>query len=153
MIWFGWVLWHINPCRLFNAKSSLNIYIKYIWLVNTFSRVRFFCAQLNGFVFFWFRINCLIYSISTLFRSFNAELSHFHKSLFVSMSSYLQIFQLNVKTVLFPTIQFRISTQFFVYTHYNVKTVLFQTIQFSISTQFISIWPIDRTLSGFATPG
>ena len=25
------VLWHINHCRLFNAKSSLYIYIKYIW--------------------------------------------------------------------------------------------------------------------------
>ena len=31
MIWFGLVLWHINHCRLFNAKSSLYIYIKYIW--------------------------------------------------------------------------------------------------------------------------
>ena len=30
MIWFGWILWHINYCRLFNAKSSLYIYIKYI---------------------------------------------------------------------------------------------------------------------------
>ena len=30
MIWFGWVLWHINLCRLFNAQSSLYIYIKYI---------------------------------------------------------------------------------------------------------------------------
>ena len=30
MIWLGWVLWHINPCRLFNAKSSLYIYIEYI---------------------------------------------------------------------------------------------------------------------------
>ena len=30
MIWFGWVLWHINHCRLFNAKSSVYIYIKYI---------------------------------------------------------------------------------------------------------------------------
>ena len=30
MIWFGWVLWHINHCWLFNAKSSLYIYIKYI---------------------------------------------------------------------------------------------------------------------------
>ena len=30
MIWFGWVLWHINHCRLFNAKSFLYIYIKYI---------------------------------------------------------------------------------------------------------------------------
>ena len=27
---FGLVLWHINHCRLFNAKSSLYIYIKYI---------------------------------------------------------------------------------------------------------------------------
>ena len=23
MILFGWVLWHINHCRLFNAKSCL----------------------------------------------------------------------------------------------------------------------------------
>ena len=30
MIWFGWVLWHINHCRLFNTKSSLYTYIKYI---------------------------------------------------------------------------------------------------------------------------
>ena len=30
MILFGWVLRHINHCRLFNAKSSLYIYIKYI---------------------------------------------------------------------------------------------------------------------------
>ena len=30
LIWFGLVLWHINHCRLFNAKSSLYIYIKYI---------------------------------------------------------------------------------------------------------------------------
>ena len=29
--WFGFVLWHINPCRLFNAKSYL--YIKNIWFV------------------------------------------------------------------------------------------------------------------------
>ena len=30
MIWFYWVLRHINHCRLFNAKSSIYIYIKYI---------------------------------------------------------------------------------------------------------------------------
>ena len=30
MIWFGCVLWHINHCKLFNAKSSLYIYMKYI---------------------------------------------------------------------------------------------------------------------------
>ena len=25
-VWFSWVLWHINHCRLFNAKSDLNCY-------------------------------------------------------------------------------------------------------------------------------
>ena len=28
MIWFGWVLWHIIYYRIFNAKSSLYLYIK-----------------------------------------------------------------------------------------------------------------------------
>ena len=31
LVWFGLVLLHINPCRLFNAKSSFYIYSKYIW--------------------------------------------------------------------------------------------------------------------------
>ena len=38
MIWFSWVLWHVNPCRSFNAKSFLYIYIKYTW----FSLVGFY---------------------------------------------------------------------------------------------------------------
>ena len=29
LVRFGWVLWHINFYRLFNAKSSLYTYIKY----------------------------------------------------------------------------------------------------------------------------
>ena len=31
LVWFDLVLWHIKHCRLINAKSSLYIYIKYIW--------------------------------------------------------------------------------------------------------------------------
>ena len=31
VVWFGLVLWDINHCCLLNAKSSLCIYIKYIW--------------------------------------------------------------------------------------------------------------------------
>ena len=42
---------------------------------------------------------------------------------------------------------------FFIYTQLNVKTVLFQTNQFNISTQFSSICPIDRTLSSATTLG
>ena len=34
----GLILWHINHCWLFNAKSSLYIYVKYIW----FGLVRFY---------------------------------------------------------------------------------------------------------------
>ena len=30
MIWFGWVLWHINHCNLFNIKSFLYVHIEYI---------------------------------------------------------------------------------------------------------------------------
>ena len=33
MIFIGWVWWHINHCGLFNAKSSLYLYIKYIWVL------------------------------------------------------------------------------------------------------------------------
>ena len=33
MIWFGWVLWHINHCTLFNAKTSLYIYIYKIYII------------------------------------------------------------------------------------------------------------------------
>ena len=34
LVWFGlvWFLWHINHCGVFNAKSSLYIYIRYIVL-------------------------------------------------------------------------------------------------------------------------
>ena len=56
---FGLVLWHINHGKLFNDKSYLYIYIKYIWFVNTFcchhfktSLISFFCTQLNGFKYF-----------------------------------------------------------------------------------------------------
>ena len=61
-VWFGWGLWHINPCRLFNAKSSLYIYIKYIWFVNILQLIflnepeLFFFGggtQLNGFKYYY----------------------------------------------------------------------------------------------------
>ena len=34
MIWLVWGLWNINPYRLFNAKSTLYIYM--IWFVQVF---------------------------------------------------------------------------------------------------------------------
>ena len=49
-------LWHIHPCRLFNAKSCLCIFIKYLWFVNELFEGKIFytrqssfvCTQLNG---------------------------------------------------------------------------------------------------------
>ena len=55
---------------------------------------------------------------------------------------------MNVKTILFQTIQFRVITVSM------SKTVLFQIIQFSISTQFSSVRLIDWALSaGKRGPG
>ena len=57
MIWFGWVLWHINHYRLFDAKSSLYIYIKYMICKHILKKKNlnkheafFFCTQLNEIV-------------------------------------------------------------------------------------------------------
>ena len=69
----------------------------------------------------------------------------------MSKTFLFQAIQLS-QTVLIETIQFSISIVF-VYTQLTVKTFLFQTIQFRISTQFNSIWPIVRTLWGATTPG
>ena len=52
------------------------------------------------------------------------------------------------KTIPFQTIQFCISMQF----EYQNSSII-RAIQFNISTQFSSTRPIDRTLSGAATPG
>ena len=61
------------------------------------------------------------------------------------------VYRLNVKNVIFQTIQFTIITQF--KQTVKCKNSSFQTIQFRICSQFSSIWHIDRTLSGASTPG
>ena len=67
---------------------------------------------------------------------------------FVSQS--INTFQVISRQIKFQTIQFSIIIDL-VYKQLNVKTVLFQTIQYSIGTQFSSIRPIDETLSGATT--
>ena len=67
MIWLGWVLWHINHCRLFNAKSSFYIYIKYIW----FGLVGFYGIStivgylmpnpLYTYIWFWYWLGFMAY--------------------------------------------------------------------------------------------
>ena len=64
----------------------------------------------------------------------------------IKHQSFIQT-QLNIKNVLFQTIQFCISTQF------ECKNSSIQANHFTISAQFSSIWPIDRILPGATTPG
>ena len=49
MIWFGWVLWHINHCWLFNAISGSYVCIWCIWFVtnNSIKHQLFVSTQLN----------------------------------------------------------------------------------------------------------
>ena len=65
MIWFRKVLWHINHCRLFNAKFSLYIYIKYIffwsgwvlWHINHYMLLNAKCIFIHiKFHFKWFSL-------------------------------------------------------------------------------------------------
>ena len=50
MVAFGWVLWHINHCRLFNAKSFMYIYI-YIYIKYTISKHILLITFLNELEF------------------------------------------------------------------------------------------------------
>ena len=70
---------------------------------------------------------------------------------------YFKLFSLINKVKWFqvslPITYSSIQHQSFIYTHLNVKTVLFQSIQFSLSMHFSSVWHIDRTLLGATNTG
>ena len=92
---FVWVLWHINPCMLFNAKSIFtetntsisNNSVKHKYRVKLSKTFLFQAIQFNEMV--------LIKTIQ-----FNISIVIFFYT------------QLNVKTVLLQTIQFSINTKF-----------------------------------------
>ena len=81
----------------------------------------------------------------TAYQPFSSHFDKSFKQLSLVKVQFFVYTQLNVKAVVFQTIQFSIRIDFCL--TQNVKTVLFQTIQFSISMQFSLIWPIDTTLS------
>ena len=146
MIRFGWVLWHINPCKLFNAKSSLYIYIKYIG----FGLVGFYgISTIVGY----FMPNPFLYISTVLFQtirfSINAQFKY-QKHFFFSLFSLIN--KVKCLQVLLGITNNSIKHQLFIYTQLNVKSVLFQSIQFSISTHFSSLVPIDRILLGTTSP-
>ena len=130
VIWFGFVLWHINHCRLFNAKSSLYIYIKYIWfglvLFYVTSTIVGYLCKIHFYTYKQFYLKQFIISL-VQFQIKNSSISNnpvYHK---YSVS----------KSKIFYFKQFSIAEL----CSLNVKTLPSQIIQFNISTQFISISP------------
>ena len=101
------VLWHINICRLFNAKST------FLQIV-LFQTIRYTVQLLNIFL-----LQSIKFIQTVLIRVIQ-----------FSINTDFVYTQSNVKTVLYWTIQFSVSRVSM------SKTVPFQTIQFSISTEF-----------------
>ena len=70
LIWFGWVLWHINHCRFFNSKFRFCIYIKYIWFVELvlwqINQCRLFYAKSSLYVYITYIFLVEFYGISTI---------------------------------------------------------------------------------------
>ena len=69
LVWL--VLWHINHCRLFNAKSFSYIYILDIWFILQITFLNqpeliFFFTQLNGFTHFY-QIQIILFTINHLY--------------------------------------------------------------------------------------
>ena len=117
----GWILWHINLCRVFNAKS--------IFYVNN----QFYFKQ---FSLAW--VHSLIVKKHFYFKLFSL-----FKQLYITIQFSVSTVSMS-KTVQFQTIQFSISTQFKCKYSLIVKNisissqaVVNQLIQFSISTDFV----------------
>ena len=88
MIWFGWVLWHKYHCRLFSAKSSLYIYIKYIWF------------GLVGFYGISTIVGCLMpYLLYTY-------ISNIHDLVYLGFMAYLYCRVFNAKSSLYIYIEY-----------------------------------------------
>ena len=127
MIWFGKVLWHINHCGLFNAKSCSYIYIKHIWsgLVGFYGISTIVGYLMPNLVFTYiltYMICKHIFYIYTVKRS-NSSIS----------INLIQVNKVKQFQVLLCITNNSINHQSFVYTQLSEQTVLVQAIQFSMS--------------------
>ena len=111
----GWVSRHIKLCSLFNANP---IFIQIIRFISNNSVYHDQTDQLS---------KTFLFQATQFSQTVLIEIIQF------SISIGFVYTQSNVKTILFQTIQFSVSTVSL------SKTVLLQTIQFCISTQFSSI--------------
>ena len=73
MIWFGWVLGHINHFRLFNAKSMFIHVNSSILTIQFGVRIDFVDSELNVKTVIFIAIQ---FSMSTQFKSQNTSISN-----------------------------------------------------------------------------
>ena len=134
MIWCGWVLWHINHCRLFNAKSSLYIYIKYIW----FGWVGFYgISTIVGYLM----LNPLYTYISNIY----GLVGFYGISMLNTLLYILNIYDLWIhfvdNIIKWAWVIYCAWLNGFKYSSHNLTSVI------CLHTVCL-IWPLDRTLSG-----
>ena len=128
LLGLGWVLWHINRYKLFNAKSYFYRYIKYMTskaiLKMHFqtSLSSFFCTQLNGYNYCY--ITVTLWHQSFIWLYLNG---------YTCIIYYFCLHTVKWFQVLLCISNNSIKHQSFIYTHLNDLTVLFQTIQFGMS--------------------
>ena len=118
--WLVGFLWHINLCRLFNAKSIF------------FTNIQLCFKQWSSAWIYSLLSKKLLFQVIQLFQTILIQAIHFSKSIDFVYT------QLNVKKLLSQTIQFSVSTLSM------SRTVPLQTVQFRMRTQFkyqnSSIW-------------
>ena len=109
LILFGLIFGHINHCRLFNARSGLYVYIRFIRIIQIL-----LCITSNSI-----KHQSLVYT-QFYFQQFSLAQAN--------KAKWHQVSQCTTKN--------SIRHQLFVYTQVKDQTVLFQTIQFSTSLLF-----------------
>ena len=145
MILFGRVLWHINHCRLFNAKSSLYTYIKYmvwlggiVWLINHCELVNV-KSSLYIYIYIYIYIYDLVWFAYQPCWLFNDIPSLY---IYIKYIGFGLVWFYGISTIVGYLMPYPVFTYisniwfvnaFFRYTQLMAQTVLFRTIQFSIN--------------------
>ena len=129
-IQFSLVLWYNHHCRLFNAKSSLLIYIRCIWFINI-------SQQRKNF-------QVLLRTTHTSFKHQSFVYEQLNNQTVLCQTIQFSIGKVKSFQVLQCITNDSIKNQSFIYTHLNDQRVLFQTIQLNISHLFAHSLNIKR---------
>ena len=140
MVWFGLVSWHINQCSLFNVKSCLYIYIKYLiwfdcilWPINL---CRLFNVKSCLYIYIlniWFGL-IAYYGLSTFvgYLMSNPVYTYilniwFGLIVYYGLSTFVRLF--NVKSCLYIYIKYIICKHILLITFLNEIEIFLHTVK------------------------